>query len=121
MPELPSWLVDHIATKTGAPPGARFVVRRRCTSCRALVLVGPDFDFAAVDATVDPEPLVRPVEEARVVIAGRATYALRRHGRRLFLTRRDHWQMKRTPAGSQPTSGARGYVIVADHACREEE
>lgn len=117
---LPDWLVDQISMKTGAPPGTGRLVRRRCVTCRHLVLVGLDGPVAAVMVAVDPEPITTAEDEEWARAAGRRSYALRRRGTSLRLQRRDQWMRARTPAGSQDVDGASGYLVVAEHACREE-
>lgn len=116
---LPQWLVDHVNTRSGAPPGAGRLVRRRCAHCQAIVLVGLDAAVAALPVVVDPEPITSSEDEEWARAAGRRSYALRRRGKSLRLQRRDQWMRARTPAGSQDTDGASGYLVVAEHTCRE--
>lgn len=121
MAKLPTWLVDQITMKTGAPPGAEYLVRRKCTRCKALVFVGHDGPWAALITVVDPAPLLSQTEEDRVISEGRKTYAMRRRDRRLFLRRRSEWNRVRSPAGSQSIDGPLGYLVVPEHRCWEKE
>lgn len=115
--ELPRWLVDQITLRTGAPPRAEYLERRRCARCQAMVLVGHDGPWAAMAAVVDPTPLVEPVEEDRAISEGRKTYGLRRRDRRLYLRRRSEWNRVQSPVGSLPADGPLGYLVVAEHRC----
>lgn len=118
--ELPDWLVDHITVTTGLAPGARYVQRHRCGRCRVIVLVGLDDEVCANTAVVDPVPITA-VEERQERADGRKTYALKHRGRRLYLVRRNQWQVAGSPAGSAKPYGPLGYVVVADHQCRGEQ
>lgn len=119
MAALPDWLVAHITTTTGMPPGGRYLVRWWCRGCRAMVLIGPDDDWAANLVSVDLVPIDSPEAEQRVLAEGRGSYALRRHGERSYLRRRDHWQIEGSPAGSQQTRGPLSYLVLAEHRCPE--
>lgn len=88
----------------------------RCRRCSAATLTGFSDDWLAWTAEVDPAPL-SPVGEAYARLAGRRTYALRRHvgrARRLYL--RDRWQIRGTPAGVRRVLR---FDVVADHVCGE--
>lgn len=81
---------------------------KRCPRCRAHILVGLDSDVAALSAAVDPGPLTIR-DEATALLAGRRTYRLAAHGRRLVLRYRDRWQITGQPPGT--------VHVVAEHRC----
>lgn len=107
---IPEWLAQHIATTTGAPPGARNAWPRRCPTCRAHTLRGLDGDWAALEATADPTPLDRQ-GEALARLTDRRTYALRLVGDRHRLTYRDRWQIQ------GPRNWPTPYDVLAEHQC----
>lgn len=93
---------------------SRYTDVHRCRKCRQPVLVGLDGDLCAWIATVDRTPL-SPLGEALALLAGRATYHLRQNGRRLYLDRRDRWQIAGNPAGESERLWP--FDVVADHVC----
>jgi hypothetical protein len=94
----------------------RYAVRGQCPSCRALILRGLDGDLAAVEVTVDLEPLGAQ-GEALAQLGGRQTFALARRGTHYRLTRRDHWQIggRRGTTAVQP--GRTAADVLAEHRC----
>lgn len=80
-----------------------------CRRCHAPILTGLDSDVAALPARVDPEP-VDQAGELLAVLAGRATYALRRAGLRLELDARSSFHMKTPPGNGR-------FDVLAEHAC----
>lgn len=64
-----------------------------CPRCHAGVLTGPDDDFAAVLATVDPQP-IPAADEWLALLAGRPTYTLDARGLQGVLNARTHWAIR---------------------------
>lgn len=72
---------SHVASRT-----LRGIRARRCSACRAEVVVGLDADWCAGVVTVDAVPLTVQ-GEALAILAGRRTYTL--DGKPAQLTRRN--------------------------------
>lgn len=112
MTALPKYVADHIAATTGldvtVAAGRDNATIGPCPRCQDPTLVGLDDNVAAMTARADWR-LLTPSDELTALLASRRTYRLHRHGRRLRLRVRDHWQIEGQPAGVVD--------VVAEHAC----
>lgn len=105
------WLKTHlIRTGTWNADGCSRKAQVRRHSCDQVVIYGLDADTCGWPTVADPTPLT-PLGEALAVIVGRATYSLRRTGRRIELDHRSPLHIAGSPAGT------RDYDVVAAHAC----
>jgi hypothetical protein len=84
---------------------------RFCRKCRAPIMVGLDSDVMGTAAVCDPAP-INVLGEVQALMTGRATYALRWLGGRWEIDHRDSFQIKGSPAGSNPR-----YEVLAEHRC----
>lgn len=111
-PAMPAWLLDsldtagHIDLTAGATRRARPAT---CNRCHQVVIRALDDDWMALAVDADPEPLT-PEGEALARLAGIPTYQLWQLGGRWQIDRRDQWQIRAHPAGTQ-----RGRDILAQH------
>ena len=85
---------------------SRHAKAETCPRCRAVVLVGPDDDVAALVAVVDPDP-IPAAQEWLALVAGRPTYTLHPRGPVQVLNARTHWGIR---ANTQP-------VVYVTHEC----
>lgn len=82
----------------------------RCPKCYQICFRGLDDDKCAGVAVVDTRA-VGPMGELVALLAGRATYSLRRAGGRLELDYRDDFRIRGEPAGSPNLD------VLVQHVC----
>jgi len=110
---LTPWMAHALATRDGAPLGARHPKPNLCPTCSAWTLIALDGDVLAHTARVDPTPLT-PAGELACTLTGRATYDLSTAGGRFQLDHRDRYAIRSRPPAAP---GARYDVLPAhDHS-----
>jgi hypothetical protein len=107
MPRVRAVIPAHLADAAAHDAIGRRAKHRLCGQCQAVVLVGLDADRCAGEAHTDPDPITG-IGEVLALLAGRATYRLRRAGR-LQLDHRTRWHIAGEPADHVD--------VVAEHRC----
>lgn len=106
------WLLGHlVATGRMTESGLGRAARVRQCGCGLPILAGLDDEIAALEASVDPVP-IGPLGEMLARIEHRATFDLRREGKRWVLDYRDYRRITARPAGSQQRVD-----VVREHRC----
>ena len=85
----------------------------RCPMCGARVLTGLDSDPAGIPVRADITPLRDGHEELAALLAGRATFDLRKIGRLPRLRFRDQYQVADKPPDTT--------TVLAEHKCNGQE
>lgn len=89
----------------------------RCPGCRTLTLTGQASDWPSPRLTVGPQPL-SPTGEALARLAGLTTWTLSRPAGKALISWRDHFAIRRRPAGSGVGLATRqAYDVIAEHRC----
>jgi hypothetical protein len=80
-----------------------------CSRCGRSTITGADVDLG-LDVVCDARPLT-PMGEALALVSGCGTFALRLFGGSFELSRRDHFRIRGSPAGTK------GVDILVRHDC----